>query len=166
MDNTGGDLAHAAAGVQEVIEVHEEKVIEQETATTHTTTTLNEKEGHSRHDSVGEKAGAGVSSSGSSSHDPKDLEKYDSQVVNVKDADDPEAEYAHLPPHEKEIIKRQLFIPPISASYKTLFRYATRNDILIIILSAACAIIGGAVMPLMTVSVPRARILISADIPW
>lgn len=56
-----------------------------------------------------------------------------------------------LPEHERQILIRQLETPEVKTSYKTLFRYATRNDIIIMIISAICAIGGGAVMPLMTV---------------
>lgn len=58
---------------------------------------------------------------------------------------------AHLPEHEAAIIRRQLEIPPVKLSYRSLYRYATRNDILIMCLSATCSIVAGAVMPLMTI---------------
>ncbi|KAK3117316.1 hypothetical protein LTR53_001433 [Teratosphaeriaceae sp. CCFEE 6253] len=62
--------------------------------------------------------------------------------------DDP---LAHLPEHEAAILKRQLVIPPVKVTYVGLYRYATRNDLLIMALSGICAIGGGAVMPLMTI---------------
>lgn len=65
-----------------------------------------------------------------------------------KEEQDP---FAHLPEHEKAILKRQLDIPPVKVTYKTLFRYATRNDKILIAISAICAIIGGALIPLMTI---------------
>lgn len=81
----------------------------------------------------------------------KSLEKLDSRVVKVKDAnDDP---FAHLPAHEAEILRRQVFVPTVKVGIKTLYRYSTRNDLLIIALSCICAIAGGAAQPLMTVSV-------------
>ncbi|KAK4543161.1 hypothetical protein LTR36_005939 [Oleoguttula mirabilis] len=58
---------------------------------------------------------------------------------------------AHLPEHEAAILRRQLEIPPVKLSYKDLYRYATRNDLIIMAVSGICAIIGGAVMPLMTI---------------
>jgi ATP-binding cassette subfamily B (MDR/TAP) protein 1 len=58
---------------------------------------------------------------------------------------------AHLPDHEAEILRRQIVVPPVEVGYKTLFRYSTRNDKLFMALGAVCAIIGGAVNPLMTV---------------
>ncbi|KAI9700400.1 MAG: GTPase-activating protein [Candelina mexicana] len=87
---------------------------------------------------------------GPSAEDAAALKKLDSRVVRVKDGDaiDP---FADLPEHEKKILKKQLDIPSVKVTYATLFRYATRNDIIILIISAFCAIAGGAVMPLMTV---------------
>jgi ATP-binding cassette subfamily B (MDR/TAP) protein 1 len=70
-----------------------------------------------------------------------------------RDSSDHETEdpFAHLPEHEKAILKRQLDMPTINVTYKMLFRYATRNDKLIMALSAFCAIAGGALLPLMTI---------------
>ena len=143
MDSTGGDLSHAAMEIDEKIEK----------GSAHSS--------HSQHDTTNsvlrEKAGKKEtdihSTSGSieSTDDSLEIEKLDSRVIKVTDVKDGDEAFAHLPEHEKAILKRQLDIPPISVSYRTLFRYATRNDMLIITLSAMCAIIGGAVMPLMTV---------------
>lgn len=79
-----------------------------------------------------------------------EIDKLDSKVLKADDdkEDDP---FGHLPDHEKEIVRRQLEIPEIAVSFKTLLRYATVNDILLMVLSAFCAIAGGAIMPLMTV---------------
>lgn len=78
-----------------------------------------------------------------------DLEKADSKVVHVnEDEDDP---LKHLPAHEKEIIKRQLDVPPVKVTYFTLFRYATVNDKIIIVIASFCAIAAGAIMPLMNI---------------
>lgn len=142
MDNTGGDLSHAAKEV----EANLEKPPLQST-----------DEGNILLDnSLGEKqkqeSGSSRSSSESTSRNSPQLGKLDSQVVKVGEATDDEEAYAHLPPHEREIVKKQLHVPPVVVTYKDLFRYATRNDLIIIYVSALCAIIGGAVMPLMTVS--------------
>ena len=59
--------------------------------------------------------------------------------------------FAHLPDHEAAVLRKQLDIPPVQVGYFTLFRYATRNDIIIMIVSGLCAIVAGAAMPLMTV---------------
>lgn len=141
MDNTGGDLSHAA----KELDVNKEK------SPLHIT-----DEGEIwKGDAQGEKQKQELGSSRSSSQDtspstPK-LGKLDSQVVKIEETTDDEAAYAHLPPHEREIVKRQLHIPSVTVTYKNLFRYATRHDLIIIYVSALCAIIGGAVMPLMTV---------------
>jgi ATP-binding cassette subfamily B (MDR/TAP) protein 1 len=57
----------------------------------------------------------------------------------------------HLSRNEKDILERQLSMPPVKVSYTMLYRYATKTDIFILIVSAICAIASGAVMPLMTV---------------
>lgn len=62
------------------------------------------------------------------------------QEVAAEEEQDP---FAHLPDHEKAILKRQLDVPPVSTSYKTLFRYATGWDIAIMCVGAFCAIAGG-----------------------
>ncbi|KAL5326481.1 hypothetical protein ACEPPN_004167 [Leptodophora sp. 'Broadleaf-Isolate-01'] len=84
----------------------------------------------------------------SPSSDPATLAKLDSNVkVEVKDEDI----YAHLPPAEAEILKRQINIPIVKAGWKTLYRYSTTNDIIIMVISAICSIAAGAALPLMTV---------------
>lgn len=52
---------------------------------------------------------------------------------------------------EKTIFKRELHLPPVKVSYRTLFRYASRVDLMIMAICLVCAVISGAVMPLMTV---------------
>ncbi|KAI9807261.1 MAG: GTPase-activating protein [Piccolia ochrophora] len=84
----------------------------------------------------------------SSSEDLTALEKLDSRIVKVEAEDDP---LRHLPEHEKKIILKQTEIPPVNVSYWSLYRFATKNDLIIIAVSSLCAIAGGAVMPLMTV---------------
>lgn len=59
--------------------------------------------------------------------------------------------FGHLPEHEKSILKRQLDIPVVKVTYVMLYRYSTLNDKLIMALSAFSAIVGGALLPLMTV---------------
>lgn len=59
--------------------------------------------------------------------------------------------FAHLPADEAAVLKRQVDIPPVKVTYWMLYRYATRNDFSVIIVSAICAIAAGAVMPLMTI---------------
>ncbi|KAB8255465.1 P-loop containing nucleoside triphosphate hydrolase protein [Aspergillus pseudonomiae] len=59
--------------------------------------------------------------------------------------------FKHLSEHEKAILKRQLDLPATTVGYLTLYRYATRNDKIILVIASLAAIIGGALMPLMTV---------------
>ncbi|KAI9924401.1 hypothetical protein ASPWEDRAFT_34891 [Aspergillus wentii DTO 134E9] len=66
------------------------------------------------------------------------------------EADDLDALFAHLPEQEKEILKKQLDGPVANVGFLTLFRYASRNDMLVIFVSAICAIAAGAAMPLFT----------------
>ena len=58
----------------------------------------------------------------------------------------------HLSGQEKDIIKRQIDVPNVKVTVGMLYRYATFNDILIMIISSICAIGGGSALPLMTVS--------------
>jgi hypothetical protein len=84
-----------------------------------------------------------------------ELQKLDSEVIKVDEKeDDP---FKHLPPNEAEILKRQLDIPVVQTNFRTLFRYATTNDKIILGISVICSIAGGAALPLMTVCIPRFR---------
>lgn len=65
---------------------------------------------------------------------------------------DDDAIFAHLPQHEKDILKKQLDAPVAKISFFGLYRYASRMDILILVVSGLCAIAAGAAMPLFTVS--------------
>lgn len=85
----------------------------------------------------------------SSSVSSHNLHKLDSKVAVPADKlKDP---FAHLPEEEAEILKRQLDTPDVVANVKTLYRFATRNDLIIIIVSTICGIAGGSSMPLMTI---------------
>ncbi|KAK6222367.1 hypothetical protein LQW54_001067 [Pestalotiopsis sp. IQ-011] len=78
------------------------------------------------------------------------LAKLDSKVVQaVKDEnDDP---FRNLPTAEADILRRQVVTPEVKVGIALLYRYASRNDLLIMFVSAICAIAGGAALPLMTV---------------
>lgn len=65
---------------------------------------------------------------------------------------DDDALFAHLPQHEKDILKKQLDSPNVKISFFGLYRYASHLDILILVVSAICAIAAGAALPLFTVS--------------
>lgn len=136
MDLTAGDLNHAAKDLNEKTQDHQAST---SPGATTSEGDISEKQEYDRH------------SSSSSSQDITALEKLDSKIVKVGEVKDEEEAYAHLPPNEKEIVKRQLDIPPVTVTFKTLYRYATRNDLIIIFISSIAAIGGGAVMPLMTV---------------
>jgi ATP-binding cassette subfamily B (MDR/TAP) protein 1 len=77
-------------------------------------------------------------------YDEKDNEK-------EEDGDEDQDPFKALPEEEAEILRRQLDIPPVTVTYRDLYRYATRNDLIILWISAICAISAGAAMPLMTV---------------
>lgn len=68
------------------------------------------------------------------------------------DSGDSEDVFAHLPEDEKQILKKQLDAPDVKVSFVTLFRYASRMDLIIMVVSAFCAIVAGAALPLFTVS--------------
>lgn len=66
-------------------------------------------------------------------------------------AENIEDHYRHLPPDEAEVLRRQVVSPEVKQGVAVLYRYASRNDILIILISSICSIAGGAALPLMTV---------------
>ncbi|UKZ52662.1 hypothetical protein TrVGV298_006443 [Trichoderma virens] len=72
----------------------------------------------------------------------------DAQGTKLGNAQDP---YGHLPPHQADILKRQIVIPEGDHGIKAIYRYATRNDAIIIIVSSLFAIASGAAMPLMNI---------------
>ena len=136
MDSTAGDLSHAAKELDQNIEKASlRSSIDEEYLSSGV---LGEKQEGHRHAS-------------SSSSEDVVVEKLDSRIVKVRDVKEGDEAYAHLPEHERDIVRRQLEIPPVTVTFRTLYRYATRNDLIIIAISALCAIVGGAVMPLMTV---------------
>lgn len=68
----------------------------------------------------------------------------------------------HLMEDERNVLKRQLEAEETEVSYLLLYRYATRMDILIIVVSSICAIAAGVALPLMTVCFDGSRSLASA----
>lgn len=95
---------------------------------------------------------AGRSSISSSTVVPAGEKDKGSRSNALAESEDPDALFAHLPEHEKEILKKQLDSPDVNVSFFALFRYASRMDILIMLVSALCAIVAGAALPLFTVS--------------
>ncbi|OJJ48822.1 hypothetical protein ASPZODRAFT_139784 [Penicilliopsis zonata CBS 506.65] len=73
------------------------------------------------------------------------------QATVSESSGDEDAIYAHLPPSEKEILKKQLDIPSVKVSFSGLYRYASRTDLTIISVSAICSIAAGAALPLFTI---------------
>jgi len=53
---------------------------------------------------------------------------------------------------EQLILKRQSDIPDVKVGPRTMIRYATREDHIIMSISGVCAAIGGGIVPLMSVS--------------
>ncbi|KAI5465724.1 ABC multidrug transporter Mdr1 [Mariannaea sp. PMI_226] len=97
---------------------------------------------------------AGRSSAKNATTEPEklDLQKADSKVIappaeKLSDED----VFKHLPDHQAEILRRQIITPEVKQGVAVLYRYASRNDILIMVVSGICAIAGGAALPLMTV---------------
>lgn len=80
-----------------------------------------------------------------------DLQKADSKVIVPPKADNSDDIYNDLPPEYAEILRRQVVSPEVKQGVAMLYRYASRNDIIIIIISSICAIAAGAALPLMTV---------------
>jgi len=62
------------------------------------------------------------------------------QEVAVEEEQDP---FAHLPEHEREVLRRQLVVRDVPVTYRTLFRYATKADLLIMAAGAIGSIVGG-----------------------
>lgn len=82
------------------------------------------------------------------SESPENMNKLDSAVkVEVKDHD----VFAHLPKHEADILRKQVDTPNVKSGWRTLYRYSTNTDMLIIAICGLCSIAAGAALPLMTI---------------
>jgi ATP-binding cassette, subfamily B (MDR/TAP), member 1 len=139
MDNAiGGDLPAGTRQLQENIE--ESQLRDAERASM--TEIVAESEKEREHTS---------SSSSQSISEDDNLRKLDSKIVKVREAPEGDAALAHLPEHERTILKRQLDIPEVKVSFKTLFRYASAWDLVIFYIACICSIAAGAALPLMTV---------------
>ncbi len=57
----------------------------------------------------------------------------------------------NLEPEVAKVLKDQVFTPDVKTGILTLYRYASRNDLIIIAVGAVMAIASGAALPLMTV---------------
>ncbi|PFH61683.1 hypothetical protein XA68_16566 [Ophiocordyceps unilateralis] len=59
--------------------------------------------------------------------------------------------FRHLPSREAEVLRLQVATPDLRRGVAAIYRYASRNDLLILAGSAVCAIASGAAQPIMTV---------------
>ncbi|KAL2002600.1 hypothetical protein VTN02DRAFT_6410 [Thermoascus thermophilus] len=75
----------------------------------------------------------------------------ESEPANPPDIPDEDAIFAHLPEHERQILKKQLHSPTVKVTFLGLYRYASAMDWFIVLVSAICAIAGGAALPLFTI---------------
>lgn len=85
-----------------------------------------------------------------SSDEKVDLQKLDSQVQvsgQEKNADP----YRDMDPAEAAILRRQVETPDVKVGLRMLYRYATRVDLILLLIGAVCAIASGVIMPLMTI---------------
>jgi ATP-binding cassette subfamily B (MDR/TAP) protein 1 len=93
----------------------------------------------------------GESTDGNKEERTVDLSKADSKVVQANHANTDEDPYAHFPEHEAKILRDQVYTPDVKVGIATLYRYSSRNDLIIIFVASICAIASGAALPLMTV---------------
>ncbi|KAE8144759.1 P-loop containing nucleoside triphosphate hydrolase protein [Aspergillus avenaceus] len=98
----------------------------------------------------GEKSTDRLSSSTIAPPADKELRSRPSSTHQGETGDD-DALYSHLPEHEKQVLKKQLDADEVKVTFFTLFRYSSRMDILIIMVSGICAIAAGAALPLFTI---------------
>ncbi|KAK4192066.1 putative leptomycin B resistance protein [Podospora australis] len=82
---------------------------------------------------------------------PPALNKLDSKVVQQQQDDADTDPFQNMPEREAKILRDQVYTPDIKVGMATLYRYSSRNDIIIIVISSICAIASGAALPLMTV---------------
>ena len=66
-----------------------------------------------------------------------------------------ESLFSHLPEHEQAVLKQQLNSPKVNITFFSLYRYASKFEITILVISAVCACAAGAALPLFTVGYSR-----------
>jgi hypothetical protein len=54
--------------------------------------------------------------------------------------------------YAQEILEEQLYCPTVKVGYRTLFKYASRKDIILVWISIICAVLTGASVPMTNVS--------------
>ncbi|POS71859.1 leptomycin B resistance protein pmd1 [Diaporthe helianthi] len=84
------------------------------------------------------------------SEDHVDLQKLDSKAIKPQD-DKKSDPYAGMAPEQAEILRRQVETPDIKVGVAMLYRYATRVDLILLVIGSICAIASGAILPCMTV---------------
>ncbi|KAI5790235.1 P-loop containing nucleoside triphosphate hydrolase protein [Geopyxis carbonaria] len=60
-------------------------------------------------------------------------------------------EMAHLSEHERQILKRQIDVPDVKLNFFSLYKFATTNDRIFAVIGVITSIIGGAILPVMTI---------------
>lgn len=71
--------------------------------------------------------------------------------VQRPDPSDQDAALAHLPDDERQIVRKQIDSPVVQMTFFGLYRYASKWDLLVILIGGICAIAGGAALPLFTI---------------
>lgn len=61
--------------------------------------------------------------------------------------------FSHLPPRERQILRDQVYLAESQTGYWTLFRYSTKWDLVIMVISGSCAVVAGVALPMVSVSV-------------
>lgn len=82
---------------------------------------------------------------------PTSLHQLDSHIAVPPAESQENDDLAHLPPDQQEILRRQLAIPDLPLTFFDLYRYATFNDMSLVAVGSLTAIIGGALLPCMSV---------------
>ncbi|KAK7204062.1 ABC multidrug transporter Mdr1 [Myxozyma melibiosi] len=62
-------------------------------------------------------------------------------------------DFSHLPPHEAELLRAQIVVKPVKASFWSMYRYASRSDRYILAVGFIASVVSGALRPLMTILV-------------
>lgn len=86
-----------------------------------------------------------------SSDEKVDLQKLDSKVQTSSNQEKKGDLYVNMAPEEAAILKRQVETPDVKVGIKTLYRYATNVDLMLLFVAAFCAIASGVILPLMTI---------------
>lgn len=83
---------------------------------------------------------------GSDSEERVDLQKLDSKVIKPQDEKKADP-YEGMPQEQADILRRQVETPDVKIGMTTLYRYATRVDLMLLVVGSICAIASGAILP-------------------